>query len=106
MASPSAESWISTSTAKLPAIAAVPAPGMFPTRPREMSCRPRWATGRAVNQSGARNFRSPSGHPEHALDLHRGIGGQRGDSHGGAGMAALVAESRDHQVGSAVQYLG
>jgi len=31
-----------------------PAPGMFSMMPRARSCRPRWATGRAVSQSGAR----------------------------------------------------
>jgi hypothetical protein len=30
---------------------------MFSTMPREASCRPRWATGRAVSQSGARMSR-------------------------------------------------
>src|SRR4051812_20857507 len=102
MASPSAESWMSTSIEKLPAIAACTAPGMFSTMPREMSCRPRWATGRAVSQSGAR---IASGDLEHALDLDRRIRRQRGDADGGAGMAAPVAESRDHEVGGAVEDL-
>src|SRR5580704_18619592 len=100
MASPSAESWISTSTAKLPEIAALTAPGMFSMMPLLRSCRPRWATGRAVNQSGARMGRVlRSGDLEHALDLHRRVGGQGSDADGGAGVAALVAESGDHQVG-------
>src|SRR5438552_18532943 len=102
MASPSDVSWISTSMAKLPAIAACTAPGMFSTIPREMSCRPRWATGRAVSQAGAR---MRSRNLEHAVDLDRRVRGQRGDADGGAGMAALVAECCDHQVGGAVQYL-
>src|SRR5215475_8658331 len=102
MASPSAVSWMSTSMAKLPAIAACTAPGMFSTIPREMSCRPRWATGRAVSQAGAR---MRSGDLEHGLDLDRRIGRQRGNADGGAGMAALVAEGGNHQVGGAVQYL-
>src|SRR3954454_9390569 len=102
MASPSAESWMSTSMEKLPAIAAATAPGMFSTMPREMSCKPRWATGRAVNQSGAR---MGSGNLEHALDLDRRIGRQRGHADRGAGMAALVAEGCNHQVGGAVQHL-
>src|SRR5215813_10399814 len=102
MASPSAVSWMSTSMAKLPAIAACTAPGMFSTMPREMSCRPRWATGRAVSQAGAR---MGSGDLEHGLDLDRRIRRQRGHADGGAGVAALVAEGRDHQVGSAVQDL-
>src|SRR6059058_3330848 len=106
MASPSAVSWMSTSMAKLPAIAACTAPGMFSTIPREMSCRPRWATGRAVNQSGARKaVRSASGDLEHGFDFDRCIRGQRGDTDGGAGVAALVAKGGDHQVGGAVQDL-
>src|ERR1700761_9382329 len=76
---------------------------MFSTIPREMSCRPRWATGRAVSQSGARMM--PSGYLEYSLDLDRGICGQRSYADGGAGMAALVAEYRNHQVGGAVQHL-
>ena len=47
-----------------------------------------------------------SGDFEHGLDLDRRIGRQRGHADGGAGMAALVAEGRDHQVGRAVQDLG
>src|SRR6478735_10891408 len=106
MASPSDESWMSTSIEKLPAIAACTAPGMFSTMPREMSCRPRWATGRAVSQSGARNaVSSVSGDLEHAFDLDRRIRGQRGDADGGAGVAALVTEGGDHQVGGAVENL-
>src|SRR6187402_2056438 len=106
MASPSAESWISTSIEKLPAIAACTAPGMFSTMPHEMSCRPRWATGRAVSQSGARNaVSSASGDLEHAFDLDRRIRGQRGDADRGAGVAALVTERGDHQVGGAVEHL-
>src|SRR5262245_30275109 len=101
MASPSTVSWMSTSMAKLPAIAACIAPGMFSTIPREMSCRPRWATGRAVSQAGAR---MRSGDFEDGLDLDRSIRRQRGDADGGAGMAALVAEDCDHQVGGAVQH--
>src|SRR5437879_3218978 len=101
MASPSAVSWMSTSMAKLPAIAACTAPGMFSTIPREMSCRPRWATGRAVSQAGAR---MRSGNFEDGLDLDRGIRRQRGDADRGAGVAALVAEGCDHQVGGAVQH--
>src|SRR6478736_2162747 len=100
MASPSAESWMSTSMEKLPAIAAWTAPGMFSTMPREMSCRPRWATGRAVSQSGARTMLA-SGDLEH----HRRIRRQRGDADGGAGVAALVTEGGDHQVGGAVEHL-
>src|SRR5437762_11444124 len=102
MASPSPVSWMSTSMAKLPAIAACTAPGMFSTIPREMSCRPRWATGRAVSQAGAR---MRSGNLEHGFDLDRRIRRQRGHADGGAGMAALVAEGRDHQIGGAVQNL-
>src|SRR3954454_3460215 len=106
MASPSAESWMSTSIEKLPAIAACTAPGMFSTMPREMSCRPRWATGRAVSQSGARNaVSSVSGDLEHAFDLDRRIRRQGGDADGGAGMAALVTEGGDHQVGGTVEHL-
>src|SRR3954468_8841901 len=101
MASPSAVSWMSTSMAKLPDIAACTAPGMFSTMPREISCSPRWATGRAVSQAGAR---MRSGHLEDSFDLDRRIGGQGGHADGGAGMAALVAERGDHQVGSAVQH--
>src|SRR5262245_60272096 len=102
MASPSAVSWMSTSMEKLPAIAASTAPGMFSTMPREMSCRPRWATGRAVSQAGAR---MRSGDFEDGLDLDRRICRQRGNADGGAGVAALVAERRHHQVGRAVQHL-
>src|SRR5215813_13785321 len=93
---------MSTSMEKLPAIAASTAPGMFSTMPREMSCRPRWATGRAVSQAGAR---MRSGDLEDGLDLDRRIRRQRGDADSGAGMAALVAEGRHHQVGGAIQHL-
>src|SRR3954454_14801596 len=95
---------MSHSMAKLPATAAVAAAGMFSIMPRARSCRPRWATGRAVSQSGARIGRARSGDLEYALDLDRGVGRQRGHADRGAGMTALVAESCDHQVGRAVQY--
>src|SRR5579871_5177636 len=101
MASPSAVSWMSHSMAKLPAIAAFAAPGMFSTMPREMSCSPRWATGRAVNQFGALK----SGYLEQTLDLDRSVRRQRGDADGGAGMPSLVAEHFHHQVGGAVHHL-
>src|SRR5258706_13000453 len=78
---------------------------MFSMMPRAASCSPRWATGRAVSQSGARILRLPLGDLEYALDLDRRVGWQRGDADGGAGMAALVAERCDHQVGGAVQHL-
>src|SRR5690349_14689095 len=103
MASPSAESWISHSIAKLPATAARAAAGMFSITPRAASCRPRWATGRAVSQSGARI--ALSGDFEHAFDLDGCVRRQRGDADRGAGVAALVAEHRDHQVGGAVEDL-
>src|ERR1700744_5127857 len=99
MASPSAVSWISHSMAKLPSMAASAAPGMFSRMPRARSCRPRWATGRAVNQSGARIARARSGDFEHAFDFDRRIRWQRRYADGGAGVAALVAEHFDHQVG-------
>src|SRR5580704_9864304 len=101
MASPSEVSWMSHSMAKLPAIAAFAAPGMFSMIPREISWRPRCATGRAVSQSGAFKLR----HLEQAFDLDRGVRGQRGDADGGAGVASLVAEHLHHQVGCAVQHL-
>src|SRR4051794_18365203 len=103
MASPSEVTWISTSMAKLPATAAAQALGMFSMIPRARSCRPRWATGRAVSQSGARMASLRDF--EHALDFDGGIAGQGGNADGRAGMAALVAERRDHQVGGAVQHL-
>src|ERR1700754_884550 len=99
MASPSAVSWISTSIAKLPAIAACTAPGMFSMMPRAASWRPRWATGRAVNQSGALIAGILSGYLKNSFDLDRRVRRQRGDADGGTGMAALVAEGCDHQVG-------
>src|SRR5882757_5714086 len=77
---------------------------MFSMIPRARSCRPRWATGRAVSQSGARTWRLRLRDLEYSFDLDRRIGGKRGDADGGAGMAALVAERRDHQVGSAVEH--
>src|SRR3954453_13920713 len=95
---------MSHSMGKLPAPAAAAAAGMFSIMPRARSCRPRWATGRAVSQSGAR-IGKLSGDLEDALALDRGIGRERGHADGGAGMAALVAEGRDHQVGGAVQHL-
>src|SRR5438105_3380171 len=91
---------MSHSMAKLPDTAASAAAGIFSTMPRAISCRPRWATGRAVSHSGA----LISGDLEQPLDLDRGIRRQRGDADRGAGMAALVAEHRDHQVGGAVQH--
>ena len=39
------------------------------------------------------------------LDFDGGIARQGGDADGGAGVAALVAEGRDHQVGRAVEHL-
>src|ERR1700693_1667899 len=105
MASPSALSWMSHSMPKLPAIAASAAPGMFSMMPRARSCRPRWATGRAVSQSGARTGRGLLRDLEYSLDFHRRVGRQRSNADGGAGVAALVAEYLDHQVGSAVQHL-
>src|SRR5450756_2140827 len=105
MASPSALSWMSHSMPKLPAIAASAAPAMFSMMPWARSCRPRWATGRAVSQAGARTLRDSLRDLEDALDLHRRVGGERSDADGGAGMAALVAEGRHHQVGRAVQNL-
>src|SRR5580704_937228 len=105
MASPSAVSWMSHSMPKLPSIAACAAAGMFSMMPRAASCRPRWATGRAVSQSGARTRPLLLRNLEDSLDLHGRIGGKRSDADGGAGMAALVAEGRDHQVGRAVQHL-
>src|SRR6202035_3779733 len=106
MASPSEVSWMSHSMAKLPATAACAAAGMFSIMPRAASCSPRWATGRAVSQSGARTWASRrSGNLEQSLDLDRGVCRQRGDADGGAGMAALVAEGQNHQVGRAVQHL-
>src|ERR1700739_3629667 len=77
---------------------------MFSTMPRARSCRPRWATGLAVSQSGARTRRLRLGNLEYAFDLDRGVGGKRGDTDGGAGMAALVAEGGDHKVGCAVEH--
>src|SRR3984893_10884066 len=90
---------------KLPSTAACAAAGMFSMMPRAASCRPRWATGRAVSHSGARIRRLRSGDLEYPFDLHRRIGGKGSDADGGAGMAALVAEGRHHQVGRAVQHL-
>src|SRR4051812_47276259 len=95
---------MSHSMLKFPDIAASAAAGMFSMMPRAASCRPRWATGRAVSHSGARTARFLSGDLEHAVDLDRGVRRQRGDADRGAGMAALVAEGRDHQVGSAVEH--
>src|SRR5450755_2121379 len=97
---------MSHSMAKLPSMAACAAAGMFSMMPRAASCRPRWATGRAVSQSGARTRPLLSRDLEDSLDLHCRIGGKGRDADGGAGMAALVAEGRDHQVGGAVQDLG
>src|SRR6266700_2224419 len=97
---------MSHSIAKFPSIAACAAAGMFSMMPRAASCRPRWATGRAVSQSGARTARCPSGDLEHAIDLDRRVSWKRGDADRGAGMAALVAEGGDHQVGGAVEHFG
>lgn len=96
---------MSHSMAKLPSIAAIAAAGMFSMMPRERSCRPRWATGLAVSHCGARKLNSLLGDFEQTLDLHGSICRERGDTHGGAGMAAPIAESRNHQVGSAVEDL-
>src|SRR4051794_39660816 len=96
---------MSHSMAKFWATAAAAAAGMFSMMPRARSCRPRWATGRAVSQFGARIGRSASDDLENPLDLDRGIGRQRGDADRGPRMPALVAERRNHQVGGAVQHL-
>src|SRR5471030_1173416 len=69
--------------------------------PRAMSCRPRWAIGRAVSQSVA-TMAVPSLHLEQALDLDRGVERQHRDTDGGTRVPPLVAEQRDHQVGGAV----
>src|SRR4051812_14494606 len=106
MASPSAVSWMSHSMAKFPATAAAAASGMFSMMPRARSCSPRWATGRAVSQSGARIELPRSRDLEDAFDLDRGIGRQGGDPDRGARMTALVAKGGDHQVGGAVQHFG
>src|SRR5260370_4925911 len=90
---------------KWPSIAAFAEPGMFSMMPRERSCRPRWATGRAVSQSGARTWCGPLRDLENSLDLDRRVRGKRRDADGGAGVAALVAERRHHQVGGPVQNL-
>src|SRR3954451_16970951 len=95
---------MSHSMAKLPATAAAAAAGMFSIMPRARSCRPRWATGRAVNQSGARIRSTRSGDLEDAFDLDRGIGGQGRDADRGPRVPALVAERCDHQVGRAIQH--
>src|SRR5215468_242406 len=92
--------------AKRPAIAASAAAGMFSTMPRVASCRPRWATGRAVSQSGARKSLAPtSGNFEQALDLDGCVRGKRRHADGGAGMPTLVAEHSNHQIGRAVEDL-
>src|SRR6195952_2166283 len=104
IASPSAVSWMSHSMAKFAATAAAAAPGMFSMMPRARSCRPRWATGRAVNQSGARIRVLRLRDLENTLDLDRGIGGQGRDADRRPRMAALVAEGCNHQVGGAVQH--
>src|SRR3954467_7417849 len=95
---------MSHSIAKFPASAAEAAAGMFSIMPRARSCRPRWATGRAVSQSGARIRSTRSGDLEDAFDLDRCVGGQGRDADRGPRMAALVAEGCDHQVGRAVQH--
>src|SRR3979490_1953520 len=96
---------MSHSMAKFPSTAACAAAGMFSMMPRAASCRPRWATGRAVSQLGARTSELRLRNLEYSLDLHGGIGGKRSDAHRSAGMAALVAEGGDHQIGRAVQHL-
>src|SRR3954451_14091544 len=95
---------MSHSMAKFPSTAAEAAAGMFSIMPRARSCRPRWATGRAVSQSGARIGSTRSGDLENAFDLDRGIGREGRHANRGPGVAALVAEVCDHQVGRAVQY--
>src|ERR1700691_4551959 len=95
---------MSHSMPKLPSIAPTAAPGMFSMTPRARSCRPRWATGRAVSQSGARTGISLRD-LEYPFDLHRRVGRKRGDADRGAGVAALVAEGGDHQVRRTVEHL-
>jgi len=53
---------------------------MFLDDAARASCRPRWATGRAVSQSGARTWRLPLRDLEYPFDLDRRIGGKRGDA--------------------------
>src|SRR5262249_16299715 len=101
MASPSDVSWMSHSMAKLPAIAARAAAGMFSIMPRVASCRPRWATGRTVSQAGALN----SGDLEQAFDLDSRIRRKGCDTNRCGGGASPVAERGAHQVGCAVQHL-
>src|SRR5215469_9280192 len=79
---------------------------MFSTMPRVASCRPRWATGRAVSQSGARKNLAPtSGNFEQALDLDGCVRRKRRHADGGAGMPTLVAEHRNHQIGRTIEDL-
>src|ERR1700756_1134917 len=110
MASPSELNWMSHSIAKFPSTAATAAPGIFSIMPRARSCRPRWATGRAVNQWGAgtqiswltKSLRLRDFEDSFSLDCR--VGWKHGDADSGAGMAPLVAEGRYHQVGGAVQH--
>src|SRR5450432_4921975 len=90
---------------KFAAIAAEAAPGMFSMTPLIRSCRPRCATGRAVSQSGARKLPLRSGNLKNAFDLDRRIRREGSDADGCAGVTALVAEGKHHQVGRAVQHL-
>src|ERR1700680_51014 len=50
-------------------------------------------------------FGSCAANLEQSFDLDRRPERQRGGAHGGAGVAALVAEHFDHQVGGAVHHL-
>jgi hypothetical protein len=86
---------------EIAAIAACAAPGMFSMMPRAASCRPRWATGRAVSQSGATHAsqetsNTPRPRPPHPRAARRR---RRWCGHGGP-----CRRRRDHQVGGAVQH--
>jgi len=60
--------------------------------------------GRARRRRG-RHWALSGGHCEGGLDRNRGVERQGCDADSGAGVTALIAERRDHQVGGAIQHL-
>src|SRR5215208_7052139 len=91
-------------------MAAAKALRVFSTTPRLASCSPRWAIGRAINQSKARC--PVSGRIgrlfdlEYRFHLYGHVDRQRASANGRARMLALVAQHLNDEIGGTVDDLG